>query len=283
MKNTSVCLLCFILFALTFCTSDEKPERYGEVESELYLGKSDHQPLIVGLGGSEGGNAWASDRWEKTRNQFIDEGYAFLAIGYFGGKNTPEQLDRISIDAIHNTIERAAKNPLIDRDRIILIGGSKGAELALLMASYYSDIKGVVAIVPGYAAFPALTMSASTSSWMYQNKEVPYVPMPWSAVPSAMKRDLRSAFKIMIEDKEAVNRARIKIENINGFILLVSATQDEMWPSTEMSEEMMTYLENKDFKYAHDHIPVKGGHMEPLDHFDEIHLFLNEQFKKDSL
>ncbi len=279
MKNSFVCLLFLLAFILGCCTNDERPEHYGQVESELYLGKGEHQPLIVGLGGSEGGNAWTSDRWEKTRTRFIEDGYAFLAIGYFGGKTTPGQLDRISIDAIHYAITQAAKNPLIDGSKIILVGGSKGAELALLLASYYEDIKCVVGIVPGYAAFPALTLSASTSSWTYKNEEVPYVPMPWSAVPSAMKRDLRAAFQIMIEDKKAVELARIKIENINGPILLMSATKDEMWPSTEMSEEMMAQLKDSNFKHVFKHIAISGGHMDPLDHFDDIHHFLNEQFK----
>lgn len=35
-------------------------------ESLLYLGESENQPLVVGLGGSEGGNAWASDHWKTT-------------------------------------------------------------------------------------------------------------------------------------------------------------------------------------------------------------------------
>ena len=56
------------------------------VEAILYLGKGEKQPLVVGFGGSEGGNAWSSDYWKKTRDQFIERGYAFLAIGYLGPK-----------------------------------------------------------------------------------------------------------------------------------------------------------------------------------------------------
>ncbi|MFT5841470.1 MAG: cephalosporin-C deacetylase-like acetyl esterase, partial [Pseudohongiellaceae bacterium] len=40
---------------------------------------------------------------------------------------------------------------MIDSDCIILIGGSKGAELSLALASYYPQIKAVIAIVPGSA------------------------------------------------------------------------------------------------------------------------------------
>ena len=271
--------LFYVLITLFSCGTPDIPENHNQVESRLYLGKGKNQPLIVGLGGSEGGNAWDSDRWKKTRDQFINNGYAFLALGYFGAKGTPEQLDRISIDAVHNAIIEASKNPAIDSTRIAIIGGSKGAELALLLASYYKDINCVVAIVPGYAAFPALTFGASTSSWTYKDEEVPFVPMPWKAVPSAINNDLRRTFEIMLEDKEAVEKALIKIENINGPILFVSARKDEMWPSTEMSEQMMARLKNHNFQHAYQHIAINGGHTTPLNHFDSIFSFLNKNFE----
>jgi dienelactone hydrolase len=255
------------------------PENHGKVQSVLFVGEGENQPLVVGFGGSEGGNAWASDRWKPIREKFIKNGYAFLAIGYFGTKDVPEKCDRISIDAVHQAIIEATKNPKVLVNRIAVIGGSKGTELVLLLASYYSDIDCVVALAPGNCAFPALTFGASTSAWTYQNKEVPFVPLSWAAVPSILTRDLRSAFEIMRENKEAVEKALIKVENINGPILLVSAKKDEMWPSTEMSNEIMERLKAKQFKYPYEHIADEGGHTEVLDYFDTILAFLEKNFK----
>lgn len=267
-----------MLMAVASGCGNEPPENSNKVESRLYLGKSDRQPLVVGLGGSEGGNPWTSDRWKTTRDRFINHGYAFLAIGYFGTKETPEILDRISIDAVYKAIREAAGNAQVNGKKIALIGGSKGAELALLLASHYSDITCVVALVPGNCSFPALTFTASTSSWTYQGEEVPYVPMPWASVPSAIKGDLRSAFKIMLEDTEAVEKAVIEVENINGPILLLSAKNDEWWPSTEMSESMMARLKEKKFIYSFQHIAIDGGHTDVLDHFDSVFTFLEDNF-----
>lgn len=255
------------------------PENHGKVQSILYVGEGENQPLVVGFGGSEGGNAWASDRWKPVREKFIKNGYAFLAIGYFGAEGTPEECDRISIDAVHQAIIEATKNPKLHANRIALIGGSKGTELALLLASHYTDISCVVALAPGHCAFPALTLGASTSAWTYQNKEVPFVPVPWAAVPSLITRDLRSTFEIMLEDEEAVEKALIKVENINGPILLVSAKRDEMWPSTEMSNKIVERLKAKQFKYTYEHIEDEGGHTEVLDYFDTILVFLEKNFK----
>jgi dienelactone hydrolase len=267
-----------ILLAFAFTCSSDVPEDAYKVETILYLGTGDNQPLVVGLGGSEGGNAWASDRWKTKRDEFVSRGYAFLAVGYFGTKHTPEVLDRISIDAVHTAIIEVAKNPKVNASRIALIGGSKGAELALLLASHYKDINCVVALVPGHCAFPALTLSASTSSWTYKGEEVPYVPMPWAAVPSVLKRDLRSAFTIMLEDKEAVEKALIKVENINGAVLLLSAKKDEMWPSAEMSREIVLRLKQKEFGHSYQHTEIDGGHTDVLDHFDAVFSFLGDNF-----
>lgn len=255
------------------------PENHGKVQSILFVGVGENQPLVVGFGGSEGGNAWASDRWKLVREKFIKNGYAFLAVGYFGAESTPEQCDRISIEAVHQAIVEATKSPKVHDNRIAVIGGSKGSELVLLMASHYTDINCVVALAPGNCAFPALTVGASTSAWTYQNKEVPFVPLPWAAVPSLITRDLRSAFEISLKDKEAVEKARIRVENINGPILLVSAKKDEMWPSTEMSNEIVERLKAKQFRHAYEHIADEGGHTEVLDYFDTVLDFLEKNFK----
>jgi dienelactone hydrolase len=267
-----------LLLCVSGCGDSELPERHGKTDGRLYLGEGSNQPLIVGFGGGEGGNAWDSDRWASTRDKFLKKGYAFLALEYFGGTETPGELDRISLEGIHDAILEVARNPKIDGDRICLVGASKGAELALVLASHYTDINCVVAIVPCHAAFPALTLGATTSSWTYQEKEVPFVPMPWAAVPAATAGNLREAFTIMLKDSAAVEAALIPVEKIRGPLLLVSATRDEMWPSKEMSDLVMAKLKQDSFQYPYEHIVIEGGHAEPLNHFDEILLFLNEHF-----
>lgn len=247
-------------------------------ESILYLGEGENQPLIVGLGGSEGGNAWTSDYWKKTRDEFIEKGYAFLAIGYFGAPGTPPILDKIAIEDVHNAILKAAENPKINPSKIAIVGGSRGADLALLLGSYYDDISCVVGIVPSHAVFPGHTDHFTSSAWTFAGKELPFVPVNEEAVPFLMKRDLRGAFETMLKDSIAEENALIKVENINGPIFLLSATKDEICPSTPMSQKMMARLESKKFKYNYEHTAIEGGHAAPLQHFDLIFKFLDENF-----
>lgn len=256
------------------------PDRHGQVSTQLFVGESKNQTLIVGLGGSEGGNPWASQYWKAQRDRFLAQGYAVLALGYFGTKESPAKLDRISIDAIHAAIAKAANDPLINGRCVALIGGSKGAELALTMASIYPDYDAVVAIVPSNAVFPALTMTMDTSSWSHQGRELTYVPFTPDAYPALIKRDLRGAFEKLMENTQAMEAASIPVEKINGPVLLVSATKDEMWPSSEMSVQMMDRLKTKKFGFVNQHVAIEGAHSAPLKHFDQIEEFLHANLRK---
>lgn len=248
------------------------------VESKLYLGNGKNQPLIVGLAGAEGGNAWTSDRWKKTRDQFIEKGYAFLAIGYFKANGTPDTLQKIAIEDVHYAIKVATKNKKINKRKIAIVGGSRGADLALLLGSYYKDIKCVVGIVASNVTFPGNTNHFTTSTWTYQKKELPFVPVNEEAVPFLIKRDLRGTFEAMLKDTIAEERALIKIEKIKGPILLVSATKDEICPSTPMAEKMIARLKAKKFKYNFEHVVIEGVHTEPYKHFDLVFKFLEANF-----
>lgn len=246
------------------------------VESVLYLGNNKNQPLIVGLGGSEGGNAWTSDYWKKTRDQFIEQGYAFLALGYFGCKGTPDILNKIAIEDIYHAIKIATKNKLVNKKKVAIIGGSRGADLALLLASYYKDIDCVVSIVGSNAVFPGHTNHFTTSCWTYQNKELPFVPVNDAAVPFMIKRDLRGSFEAMLKDSVSVENASIRVEKIKGSVFFLSATKDEICPSTPMAETMIARLKKNNFKYHYKHKAIEGGHAEPLKHFDLVKLFIFE-------
>ncbi len=127
LKMIKFCKHSFLFFLLIFSGNifAQITLQTPNAESVLYLGKNKNQQLIVGLGGSEGGNAWTSDYWKKTRDQFIEKGYAFLALGYFGCKGTPDTLNKIAIDDVYNAIKIASKNKQINKKKIAIIGGVK--------------------------------------------------------------------------------------------------------------------------------------------------------------
>ena len=203
-----------------------------------------------------------------------------LAVGYFGTRNSPQHLDRISLDGVHAAIAKAAQDPRVDGRCIALVGGSRGGELALLLASHYPDIKAVVAIVPGSAVFPAHTDAMNTPAYSLHDKPLPFVPMTWGATPDLLVGNLRGVFDIILRDKAAVARAAIPVERINGPVYFMSATEDEMWPSREMADAMMKRLQARGFRHHAEHLVVAGGHGEPLDELAKAEAFLDVHFKQ---
>lgn len=276
-----VLLVLVVIISFLVLRVPSLPSNHGRFDTRLFLGDSTIQPLVVAFGGGGGGNDWERNYLKEKRDEFLERGFAVLAVGYFKTDQSPNSLDRISLNALSDTILAIAKrHPELDSTRIILMGASKGGELVLNLASRFSHFKGVVALSTSHVSFPALTISANTSSWQYNELEVPYVPAPLRIVWPALQGDLFTAFSLMLEDEKAVSLAEIEVEKINGPILLLSGTQDDQWPATFMSEQIIARLAKNNFSHSFQHLALDGGHIEPLNHFDKVFDFLEKEFKE---
>ena len=280
-KIAAVVLLSILTLGLIhlFTHVPKLSDRHGAVEAKLYLAKSEKQPLFVGFGGGGGGNDWVRTYLKGKRDSLNQKGYAVLAIGYFKSHGTPKYLDRISLDAIRDTILSVAQHPQIDESKIILFGGSRGGELVLNLASRCKEFSGVIAVSTSHVSFPAITLYANTSSWTFENKEVPYVPAPFKTISPAIKGDLYAAHAMMLENEEAVENSEIPVENINGPVLILSGKDDDQWPAPQMSEQIVNRLKENNFGHYYSHIQLEGGHIAPLEHFDLVYDFLEQYFK----
>lgn len=274
-----IAVLAFGLFLFFKFYTPTLSEKYGKVDSQLFVGDSDNQPLIVAFGGSQGGNTWTEDYWSEKRNMFLQQGYAILSIGYFNTENTPATLDRISINAIYDTIKKVSNHPKIDRSKIALLGSSRGAELALNLASRYNDINTVVALVPSHVTFPALTVTANTSAWTFNDKEIAYIKIPFKAILSSIQGNTQRTWEIVLESEKSSKNSVIEAEKINGSILLLSAKDDELWPSKYMSDEIVNRLVENQYEYYYEHFSFEGRHHDTKKHFDVVFKFFDEHFR----
>lgn len=254
-------------------------ENYGKVDYQLFVGDSVNQPLIVAFGGSQGGNTWTENYWSDIRDDFLLQGYAVLSIGYFNTEHTPAYCDRISLNAIYDTIRHVSNHAKINKSKIALLGSSRGGELVMNLASKYDDIDAVIALVPSHATFSG-NANTNASPWMYNDEEVPFIKIPiYKIIWMVIKKDPKITRETLIDSADDFKNAEIEVEKINAPILLLSAQNDEEWPSDIMSDRIIKRLEENQFKYHYEHFSFKGSHYDTKKHFDVVFSFLDEHFR----
>jgi uncharacterized protein len=210
---------------------------------------------VLVLGGSDGGVP------SRRAKLIAEKGFPVLALAYFKTTDTPKYLDMIPLEYFDPAVEWLKKSLYTQGGRIVVVGESKGAELALLLASGRPDISGVVASVPSAVVFQGIPKDfwPPRSSWSHKGQPVPFVPYDMSNI--ANPNDPLSIYRNSLKQKEAVQKALIPVEKIHGPILLFSAGDDHMWPSVEMSKIIMSTLKSQKFAYTCDHITYdNAGH-----------------------
>ena len=107
------------------------------------VGARGKQPLLVVLGGSEGGDGGA----RYNAPVMALEGYTVLGLPYYSpawfgnGAQFPELprgFAELPVDYLENAVAEARKRNDVDPDHVLLMGGSKGAEYVLLAAIAHS-------------------------------------------------------------------------------------------------------------------------------------------------
>jgi uncharacterized protein len=259
-----------LLVTISFCGIGQSlPKNYGTIKTKLFVSETQDKMLAVAFGGSEGGNVFASDQTKDLRTRFNQLGFSFLSVGYFGDKGLPKKLDRISLTAIYDTIQIISRRLKIKPSKILLVGASRGAELALNLSSRH-DFMGVIALVAPSVSFPEADNKVSTSSWTHNDKEVPYLKLSYDLIK---KNGWLKTIETELKNKENVESSSIKVENINGFVFLTSAKTDELWPSGQMCDDIISRLKANNFKFNYKHVSVDGGH-QPSKHWDVAFKFI---------
>ncbi|HXZ06554.1 MAG TPA: acyl-CoA thioester hydrolase/BAAT C-terminal domain-containing protein, partial [Paraburkholderia sp.] len=208
-------------------------------------------PVVLVLNGSGGGIN------EPRAALYASRGYAALALGYFKVpglsdyiSNTPLEYFRRALDWITRELQPA-------HGFIAVSGQSRGGELALLLGATYPDrIKAVIGYVPGAVVHSAQNAADPATgregpAWLLDGKPLPHLwennrtaswlPFDEGPPPHRHERAIRTA----LLDTEAVERARIPVERIDGPVLLLSATDDGSWPSSDYSRMVVERLERE--------------------------------------
>ena len=225
-------------------------------------------PGVIILGGSEGG------LFEPRARAFASNGFATLTLAYFGYPNLPDELVEIPLEYFDRAIAWMKAQPKVNAERLGLVGGSKGGELALLVASRSRDVRAVVALTPAAHMWEGHTMRffspdyQPVSSWSLGGRPLPYIPFKVSPEEKAVyqKGELASFVPFFRDglaqaDPAMIENATIPVERIQAAILLVSGTDDQIWPAGEFCAAIMARLKKAGFPFEVKHVSIeKGGH-----------------------
>lgn len=239
----------------------------GLVGTFFYPNDGRPHPGIIVLGGSDGG------LHEDGAALLASHGYAALALAYFRADPLPSRLIELPLEYGRRAIQWMQEQEAVAPGKLAVVGDSKGGELALLLGSMFPAITAVVSICGSSVVLPSIGRSIpekNKAAWTYQG--APLKPMrlrigpgdvteylwkqwrkePYEATPLHVKTMRRA---------DAVRRATMPLERINGPVLLISVEDDQAWPTPLFGAVAMERMENFGHPYAHEHLCYPGaGH-----------------------
>lgn len=223
------------------------------------------RPGIIVLGGGEGGLAPA----RNYAAMLASHGFTTLALAYFKFEDLPDSLYEIPLEYFNSALQWFKQHPDVMEHKIGVFGRSKGAELALLLGSYFREINAVVASSPHPYVFQGVhndwRQAESKSSWSYQGLPLPFIKFSRyeSIIESCLKEGrMIELYLTTLRDQEAeeLHKSVIKVENTNGPIMIIGGGDDAFGPQGLYAEVISDRLSlhNFQFEFENLHFPYAG-------------------------
>jgi hypothetical protein len=190
--------------------------------------------------------AGSSGRVDIDRARLLAKhGALALALQWFGGPSQCPGVCEIPLETFTTAIDW-----LVERgsQRIGIVGLSKGAEAALLVAVRDIRVDAVVAISPSSVVWANVGPGYDgadypyRSSWSWEGRPLPFVPYDEAWAPPAGQQPV--SFRPLYEASlrahpEAAAAAAIPIERARGDVLLIAGGDDALWPSAAFAETLV--------------------------------------------
>jgi len=219
----------------TRITINDRPANY-------FPGQGDGaRPAILMLGGSEGGLTETSNSLARLLQA---KGYSVLYPGYYRTSEATQSFDMVPVETFDQALEWLKSREDVDGNRIAVIGGSKGGEAALLIASRHPELKAVVSAMPSNVVWQGFDMSSMDmskfqSSWSAGGKPLPYLPYTMLGFTEwfqegAIGKMYSESLKKIDEHPDAI----IRIEKTAAPVMLICGEKDNLWPSCDMARSI---------------------------------------------
>jgi len=239
-----------------FKTADIKSQRItGEFVGELFYSDQPDRKTIVWFAGSGGGLGINS----LVCAPLASHGFNVLSVPFFGEKGLPAQLSRIPLEYFEKVFHWLSNNPITAGKDIQILGMSKGAELALILASRYPLITRVAVWAPHAYSFQGIAYK-NESSWTYAGKDLPFIRLKnrWvfgNVLDGFIKNEpfeFASVYKKGITVAKNKEAARIKVEEAQADLLLFTSKDCGMWNTHDGSVEIIETLRKCTYLHHYD-------------------------------
>lgn len=220
---------------------------------------TENKAAVILVGGGQWGDYWGG--------QLANKGLSGLSLPYVRREGLPELPEEINLEYFENAIEWLKIQPEVDPGKILVMGASRNAELALIIASIFPElISGVVAYAPSSVSWSNTVLPYNSNelkpSWKYQGVDIPYVPMDKISGNDSNKIETLAYWESGLAKTDYATQATIKVENINGPILLFSGKDDKVWPSSVMADMIEYRIKKDSFQYSFQNIKYENaGHL----------------------
>jgi len=205
------------------------------------LGPGPH-PAVVVLAGSGGGIM------EARAALFAANGYQALALGYFGVPGLPPRISGTKLEYFETALDWMRATLAPKDDFVAVCGISRGGELSLLLGATFPErVSAIVAYVPSPFTHGVLNAGSPgedrhATTWTYRGEGLPVLSRANTAadwdlfekVPGARRQT--PAFLTALGDPAAAARAFIPLERIRAPVMMVSGSDDQLWPSETFSD-----------------------------------------------
>jgi dienelactone hydrolase len=196
------------------------------------------RPGILFLGGSEGGLSPGVTRMAK---ELQSRGYSVLHVSYFGAPGQPPILSLIPLETFDRALGWLKAQPDVDGERLAVVGGSKGAEAALIVAARHPELRAVVAGMPSHVAWQGIDFNFINfmfnppgGSWTLNGRPIPFV----AYTQDFRGGDIVDLYRMSLEQAPNLKDATIRIELTRAPVLLICGKQDTLWPSCLMADRV---------------------------------------------
>lgn len=183
-------------------------------------------------------------------------GFAAFALTYLGECDLPDSPLEVPLEYALDSISWFLDHDVVGDDSVGLYGASMGGQLALVLASRDDRVDAVVSD----AGSSHVTGTAETTAWTHDGESIPHLSPPDEPRETYVSHVddapvLREASVQLLDSNSTASRkaATIPAEDAEAPILLLSGSDDQLWPATMFANVVVARLDALDYDYPYEH------------------------------